>query len=429
MGVTEKGFNPGAQEGPAGALSPTEKGVIREELERILQSKALRSSRRSQQFLKYVVEHALEGQHDRLKERTIGIEVFGRDPSYDTGDDSVVRVNATEVRRRLTQYYSESEDGHAVRIELQSGSYVPEFHWAKPGEPVQASTPLTSESPKRARFLSASIVLACAVGAVLLGAFLLRTRGMPSTPLVEQFWAPVLKDPQPVLICIGRHPLYRLSEKVYDRHPAGGIYDENGVLRQLTLAPDEIIHGQEIIPSLDQFIGAGDVYAALLLAGFFGRMGKVSQARIGSDVTLADLHNSPSVLIGAFSNRWTMEMTRRLHFRFDATKNTIMIREQAPPSRVWSLNIDHPTGIAPEDFALVTRVFDSETGQLIIIAAGLFAHGCQASVELLTREDYLSTALHEAPMGWQRKNLQLVLHTKVSQGLPGPPQIVATYYW
>ena len=429
MGATEKGFNPGAQECREGALSPTEKGVIRGELERILQSKALRSSRRSQQFLKFVVEHALEGQHDRLKERTIGIEVFGRDPSYDTGDDSVVRVNATEVRRRLTQYYNEGGDGHTVRIELQAGSYVPEFHWVKPGEPVQPSTPFASKSTKRARFLSTPVVLAFAVVAVLLGTFLLRTRGMPSRSVVEQFWAPVLKDPQPVLICLGRHPLYRLSERVYDRHPAGGIYDDHEVLRQLTLDPEEVVLGRDILPASDQFIGAGDVYAALRLAAFFGRMGKLSQARIGSDVTLADLHNSPSVLIGAFSNRWTMEMTRRLHFRFDATKNTIMIREQAPSSRVWSLNIDHPTGVAPEDFALVTRVFDSETGELIIIAAGLFAHGCQASGELLTREDYLSTALHDAPMGWQRKNLQLVLHTKVSEALPGPPQIVATYYW
>jgi hypothetical protein len=246
---------------------------------------------------------------------------------------------------------------------------------------------------------------------------------------MEQFWAPVLKDPQPVLICLGRHPLYRLSENVYARHPPGGIYDEHEVLRQFTLDPNEIIRGRDIIPASDQFIGAGDVYAALRLAAFFGRMGKVSQARIGSDVTLADLHNSPSVLIGAFSNRWSMEITRDLRYRFDATKGTVMIREQAPPYRVWSLNIDHPTGLAPEDFALVVRIFDSKTGELVVIAAGLFEHGCQAAGELLTSEDYISVALRDAPLGWQRKNLQLVLHSKVAEALPGPPQIVASYYW
>jgi hypothetical protein len=69
--------------------------AIRGQLESIVQDPAFRSSKRSIQFLKYVVEKTLSGATDQIKERTIGIEVFGRPPSYDTNEDHVVRTAAT----------------------------------------------------------------------------------------------------------------------------------------------------------------------------------------------------------------------------------------------------------------------------------------------------------------------------------------------
>jgi hypothetical protein len=101
--------------------------VIRAHLSDILNSAAFKGSRRSQEFLTHVVECALAGEWDRLKERSLGIEVFSRDASYDTGGDSIVRVTASDVRRRLLQYYSECDRTPAFRIEIPAGSYIPEF--------------------------------------------------------------------------------------------------------------------------------------------------------------------------------------------------------------------------------------------------------------------------------------------------------------
>ena len=67
-----------------------------------------------------------------LRERMIGAEMFGRPVDYDTSNDAVVRVRATEVRKRLAQYYREAAQTPVVRIDLPSGSYVPEFHWSSP---------------------------------------------------------------------------------------------------------------------------------------------------------------------------------------------------------------------------------------------------------------------------------------------------------
>src|SRR5215472_8321645 len=113
---------------------------VREELGRVLISPEFRASKRSQEFLRYVVEHALSGQAELLKERTIGIDVFGRSTDYDPGEDATVRVKAGEVRKRLGLYYSEQGALDLIRIELPLGTYVPEFHTieappAAPGPP------------------------------------------------------------------------------------------------------------------------------------------------------------------------------------------------------------------------------------------------------------------------------------------------------
>src|SRR5262245_65928898 len=98
------------------------------QLARILESPQFRSSKRCSLFLRYVVEQASENHPECLKERTLGVEVFERDPQYDTNQDPVVRTAAGEVRKRLAQYYLEPGHEDELRISLPAGSYVPEVH-------------------------------------------------------------------------------------------------------------------------------------------------------------------------------------------------------------------------------------------------------------------------------------------------------------
>ena len=101
--------------------------AIREQLDRILTSPVFRNSRRNSSLLRHVVERALEGRTEELKERNIGIDVFSRAADYDTNSDHVVRSVAGEVRRRLAQYYMEPGRESEARIDLVAGSYVPQF--------------------------------------------------------------------------------------------------------------------------------------------------------------------------------------------------------------------------------------------------------------------------------------------------------------
>ncbi|MCU1225967.1 MAG: hypothetical protein JWQ42_4060, partial [Edaphobacter sp.] len=105
---------------------------ITKELQQILASESFRSAKRSRDFLTHVVKIACTGNAEQLKERTLGVELFGRVASYDTGEDAIVRVKASEVRRRLAQYEVSADPQRLIKIILPTGSYVPKFLRATP---------------------------------------------------------------------------------------------------------------------------------------------------------------------------------------------------------------------------------------------------------------------------------------------------------
>lgn len=100
---------------------------IRQHLDEVSTGPAFRTSHRSQEFLRFVVERALQGKFDDLRERSIGIDLFGKPASYDTSEDAIVRVTASDVRKRLLQHYGRAGSESDYRIDLPSGSYIPEF--------------------------------------------------------------------------------------------------------------------------------------------------------------------------------------------------------------------------------------------------------------------------------------------------------------
>src|SRR5271154_1602669 len=101
--------------------------LVREQLNRLLAHPLFANSKRYPVFLAYTVEQTLLGNAGELKERTIGVEAFGREPNYDVNLDPVVRTTAAEVRKRLIQYYYNTDHFGELIVELSVGSYVPSF--------------------------------------------------------------------------------------------------------------------------------------------------------------------------------------------------------------------------------------------------------------------------------------------------------------
>jgi hypothetical protein len=423
--------------------SPDKEAVL-QELESILSSPFFRTSKRSKQFLSYVVHHTLEGNHEPLKERTIGAKLFQRPAGYATGDDPVVRVQAGEVRRRLEQYHHAALGQSSVRIELPVGSYAPEFRWARatppPEEPVPAGpvAPVITIGPapigeeitrSRLRWLAPAIALVSLLLLGLVASGIYRASGRRSA--LSEFWSPVQLTSGPVLICLAKPRVYRPSPDLYQRY-AKSPGDFTTEWQRLTQSPpldqNTKLNWGDMVEYTDYGVAAGDVYAALRLTTALTHMGKESRVRIGTNYSFADLRNSPAIVVGAFNNRWTMQVTSNLHFAFTEENGKQLIREQGQTGRTWSARFG-PHGETLEDFGVVTRLLNSKTGNFVVATAGLLADGTQASAEFVSSPQYLEEAVRTASPDWKNKNMQFVVQTTVTDAIPGPPQVVAIYMW
>jgi hypothetical protein len=366
-------------------------------------------------FLRYTVEHALTSS-EPLKERTIGHEVFGRDPAYDTAQDPIVRMTAAEVRKRLTQYYLLPEHRQELLISYQPGSYVPEFSQrieAEVAEPAP-TTSVASPSPFRSRLPTKRLAaLALAAGGLALAAVLavMNNRGTAVPDAVARFWAPILESSSPVLICIG------------DPASAGlpGSASPTAVPHPNDLTIEEFLRGNSVRYT--------DSVTLALLAGELRTRNKPFHIRRPAATELKDLREGPVVLIGGFNNPWTLRLSEGQRFTLASDdKGPYISDRDRPDDRRWQPDV---TGRLlknlQETYGLITRVKDPATGHSVLTVAGLVL-GTSAAAECLIDAECIRSA--EALAGdLDRKNVQIVVSAAVIGEDAGAPRVVAVHSW
>ncbi len=412
------------------AFSETERTAVYAQLERLLGSRFFHHSRRFPAFLRFVVEHTLEGTTELLKERTLGVQVFGKDLSYDTGADPIVRVTAAEIRKRLAQYYQVPEHRAELRLTLPPGSYVPQFSWpdlasaperlpvvepvsvlAPTDPPVQA--PAAGVAPARlsARHLRRAVwgvIAGFALMAVLLAA--LPSHRQPTRSALDLFWQPILSSAEPVLFCIADQSQYtdiRLRDAA----------DPN---RQ-TVLRDNLTA-----------IVIDDLSPTVRMAGLLESRGRKYSLRGEQTTTLNDLRSGPAILIGAYDNGWTLRLLKplRYHFFNDAAMTRFGIVDTAAKTpSTWTVDRkDQFTTNTYRDYALVARYTDATTGKPTLIAAGVGRGGTIAAGEFLGDPADLAR-LEQAAGSLENKGVEVVLSTAIIDGEPGTPRIEAFYTW
>lgn len=401
------------REGASAAPSPAE---VRQQLQRILASPTFQASQCASAFLRYVVERALEGRVDLLRERQLGIELFGCDPSYDTSENSSVRVRATEVRKRLAQYYGGHEK--EPQIQLPRGSYVPVF-----GPGKQARSPVWRRLPLRWLLPAGALAIA-----------LLVFRGVWLEPAIktplDRFWEPVLKNRQKqVVLSLGRHPVYDIAWEKREAYFRTHAHPPGPPPYSLPRDPQIVLRGTDLKPNQGLFVGVEVLNAALTFGTFLDRHDKGCYVRPGTSLTFEELRERPAILIGGLSNYWTLHFTRDLRFYFTEPGPVGMIVDRQNPGRVYSAPEDTSgTPSQSVDYALVCRL-RTESGQPVLIAAGLLQWGCQAAAEFLTDSDRFAAGLRRAPLGWEKKNMQILLRVEVVNTTLGTPQVIDTHFW
>src|SRR5690349_549651 len=161
------------------SLGEVREQVVRSELERLTQSAAFRTSKRCREFLEHIVEHTLSGPSGALKERSIGVELFQLPQDFDTGQHTIVRVTANEVRKKLAQHYlAENGSYNPVKITLPPGSYCADFKWEPPPQPVvEEPAPVSTPEPvvvaTRPVWLNAPVIGAATVALLIVAALVL----------------------------------------------------------------------------------------------------------------------------------------------------------------------------------------------------------------------------------------------------------------
>jgi hypothetical protein len=409
--VRGKGTEPSAERGaPPGVRTEADRKAICEQLDRLLANSLFRNSKRYPNLLRYVVERSLDGHAGELKERTLGIEVFGRTPDYDTNLDPVVRTTAGEIRKRIAQYYHEAGHEAEIRIDLPSGSYVPEFHL-----PVNESRAATAPRPKRAVSHRTIGLFASAAVALPIAALWLHSISPRTT--FEKFWTPVYESSNPVLLCIGQRPNLRFSPG-------------DSESQDFTAASDPLLTPEQLYLQGSQNVTLPDVITLAHIAGVLQTRGKSYRIRGESATSFADLRDGAVVLIGAFNNDWTIRLTGPQRFSFEQSSNRRWIKDGTHPDRRdWAVDLSTPNMKLTDDYALISRVLDPTTDRIVVVAAGLLGYGTMAAGEFLTNPEYLTAIARTAPRNWEHKNLQVILATKVIHGNSGPPRVVAAYFW
>jgi hypothetical protein len=398
---------------------------VQDELAAILSSHHFRNSKRYPSLLRYVVEKTLNGESDQLKERTLGIEVFDRRPDYDTGLDPVVRSSASEVRRRLAQYYHEAGDTTELHIELPLGSYAPVFHISSPtaefsangsfenhpvaeradqtpGTSAESALPGIAASAKKPGRSWASGAICLLLIAVCCVGWIVVRRRMNTTAKV---WNPILQTPGPVMIVVGSGSL----ELTEPEPPQTSLFNHMiGPYHHISIASSVAI---------SRVAGTLEAHSKDYV---------IKEARATS---LADLQGRSVILVEALNNEWTLRLCGPLRFTFAPGPMAHIEDRKNPGSLAWAVDFTKPYTSISTDYGIVARYRDAETNGYVMIVAGLGPYGTEAASEAVTTPVYLDQFTSQLPSGWQSKNFEMVIRTSVIDSEPGPPELVAKVVW
>lgn len=408
---------------------------VRRELERVIASRVFRGSHRCQTFLQYVVTKTLEGEAKFLKERTLAVHVFGREATEDLSEDSIVRVGAREVRKRLAQYYIGEGAQDPLRIELPAGSYIPTFQSHLPAAAAEVETERAPEQlkpdpptpAKRIRvdrkvvILSGAVLLLCVAGVTWQA-----TSGVRSA--FDAFWRPAWEAKAPLMIAIAHPIVYQPSLRAQSLDAKLNGKAEPPLQRAISVPP-ALLNGSDFVPALNQYVGFGDAEAALRVSLLFSQHHLRSRVRLASRVEFNDLRGLGTVLIGAFTNRWTMDLTKNMRYRFEYRPDGKPCIAEASAGCRWTLTTKADDGRSAEDYILLCRIPHPVTNGFTVVCAGLNVYGTDEAGRIISDPDSLTPILRELPKDWANHNLQIVLHVAVVGDAPAQSELVSVYAW
>ncbi len=241
----------------------------------------------------------------------------------------------------------------------------------------------------------------------------------------DQFWQPAIKSPIPVIVYTGTNVVYRFNQEFLERYRRLHHLENTGPEFAVDLKSAWPLDARDLKTSSNAYVTTGDVTACVAITSMLAQRAKPYQLRYAEDISPGDLHSAPTVLIGAFNNSWTLNVTKPLRFTFYEGDT---IRDRYDKNRSWTVSV-RSNGSTTDDYAVVSRLLNVDGRAIIMTAAGIGQYCTQAASEFLSSPQKINAFAQSAPENWNHKNLQIVIHFKVVDDVPASVDIVAVHYW
>lgn len=428
---------------------------VRQHLEEIVAGAAFKGSQRSQVFLRHVVESALRGEFEDLRERSLGIALFGKPADYDTAEDAVVRVTASDVRKRLLQHYGKAGAASNIRIELPSGSYLPEVHFAKlpdeaasqeaaasaaPAAQASAAEAAPSPAPEAAVPPAAAVapaaeppasaspskpagfpwravaLLALAVQAASLGWWWFAGRQGQPEAVPNLITSALTGQPGPVQIVVGDDGLL-LIEVLLERRFTLAEYENLQYL-----STPEMVRKKGLEPfwgslSTRQLTNLGNLQNAARVADNLRGHNRTVSVRHARQVNARDLRSGNVIILGSsHANPWAeLFDSNRSNFQFEAAApgQWAVIRNRLPKAgepAAYEVRHDARTG-RMVTYAQVSLIENHARNGRVLLIAGQSTSATELAGEFALRADSTGQVLRRLglPAGASLPELEMIL--------------------
>jgi hypothetical protein len=417
-----------------------------EQLERILESRALHGSENLKSFLKFVVDKSLADSADQLKEYTIATEVFGRSNQFSPRNDSVVRVQASRLRSKLQEYYATEGKSDRVLIELPKGHYNPSF--SATNRDKDDSSPIRKSLKGRNGGIGLALHLPpqqlahdrwkggiwiAGLGATLLvligvGLALVVWNGsLTERARIEKagfVWEPFLKAEAQTLLVLSNPAVYRFTNP---KDPEPLLKDS------ITLTPGQIKRIEEtmggkfmirnstgqLVPTADQFTGVGEAMGLHLITYLFGSTGREVHVKQSRTVSGEDLKSKNVIFLGSvWVNEWSGKPPVKEDFIY--TPNATIENQNPQPGEEMEYTPKFDSaGRLIEDYALITVKPNISHKHTVMILAGIHSEGTQAAGEYAASPEYLNI-LNQRLLQFPKppRHYQALLKVAVDNGIP-----------
>ncbi|MBZ5624270.1 MAG: hypothetical protein LAQ69_37075 [Acidobacteriia bacterium] len=411
----------------AGGVSVSGLDVRAAEVERLVDSPALRGSESLCRLLRYLANRAIHDPGTAIREHEIAAEVFGRSAAFDPRIDSTVRVNIARLRAKLIDHYSAPGAEDRFTIELPKGSYTLAFH----PRPVEVEPEITvpavmeppvvriEQPPRTNRVLVIALACMTGIAAILAATLLLERSGRGEsravadagdTRALRRFWGTLLHGPN--------DPWVVFSNATFVGRPATGM-------RYLVPSRDS---GREVV---DFYTGIGEVLGIHALDRTFTLLNRSVRVKRGGLLSLDDVENNDVVFVGSsLENLPLRDVPGLQDFQFQLVDEGPRSGEGAlinlaPRQGEPKMFLPSPLPLS-EDYAVVGLVPGLNPSRWALILAGTSTIGTQGAVEYVCREDTVRELLNRAgnPKAGSRLLFEAVLDVHIKGGVPVRSEIV-----